>query len=186
MYKMAVAGMVVGLTALAGCAPTSGVITGSSGPVVGTKASDFQYVSAEGAQATFDKVRYPVAVLAFTSAPGATCCWLEPRVAGLSEQMHDLPVTVAQVSLPTGKCPHGKGCTEACNLHKFGLMSLCDADGIVWKAYGKPEAGTVVLIGKDNMIVQTGMLADLNARDLEAACRIVEGTARSMGIIVQR
>ncbi|HUS92104.1 MAG TPA: 50S ribosomal protein L11 [Phycisphaerae bacterium] len=29
-------------------------------------------------------------------------------------------------------------------------------------------------------------IADLNARDLDAACRIVEGTARSMGITVQR
>jgi large subunit ribosomal protein L11 len=28
-------------------------------------------------------------------------------------------------------------------------------------------------------------LADLNARDIDSACRIVEGTARSMGITVQ-
>jgi len=26
---------------------------------------------------------------------------------------------------------------------------------------------------------------DLNARDLEHACRIIEGTARSMGIVVE-
>jgi large subunit ribosomal protein L11 len=29
-------------------------------------------------------------------------------------------------------------------------------------------------------------LADLNARDMDAACRIVEGTARSMGIVVEK
>jgi large subunit ribosomal protein L11 len=28
--------------------------------------------------------------------------------------------------------------------------------------------------------------ADLNARSIEAACRIIEGTARSMGIVVER
>jgi large subunit ribosomal protein L11 len=29
-------------------------------------------------------------------------------------------------------------------------------------------------------------LADLNARDVEAAVRIIEGTARSMGIVVEK
>jgi large subunit ribosomal protein L11 len=28
-------------------------------------------------------------------------------------------------------------------------------------------------------------IADLNAADLDAACRMIEGTARSMGIVVE-
>jgi len=47
----------------------------------------------------------------------------------------------------------------------------------------KEKVGTVTA-EQIRQIAQRKM-QDLNARDLEAACRIVEGTARSMGITVQ-
>lgn len=51
------------------------------------------------------------------------------------------------------------------------------------KATGKEKAGSVTS-AQVREIAQTKM-ADLNAIDLDAATRIIEGTARSMGIEVQ-
>jgi hypothetical protein len=152
----------IALTAVAGCVSTSGVITGTSAPggYVGTVAPDVEYKSLEGKQVGFNKVRQPIAIVAFVAPAGATCCWLEPRVVNLSNQLWDLPVTVAQFSEPTSKCPHGPGCVEVCNLHKGGVMALCDAQKLAWKAYGKPAPGTLILIGSDNKIVATGSLSN--------------------------
>jgi large subunit ribosomal protein L11 len=51
------------------------------------------------------------------------------------------------------------------------------------KATGREQAGTVTS-AQVREIAQTKM-ADLNAIDLDAATRIIEGTARSMGIEVR-
>ncbi len=54
------------------------------------------------------------------------------------------------------------------------------------KGSGKPNKEKVGKITKDQVreIAQTKM-PDLNANDVEAAMKIVEGTARSMGVIVE-
>ena len=53
------------------------------------------------------------------------------------------------------------------------------------KASGEPNKKKVATLGRDKIreIAETKM-ADLNAADIEAAMRMVEGTARSMGITV--
>ena len=53
------------------------------------------------------------------------------------------------------------------------------------KASGEPNKNKVATISRDKAreIAQMKM-ADLNAADLEAATRVVEGTARSMGIVI--
>ena len=53
------------------------------------------------------------------------------------------------------------------------------------KASGEPNKNKVATISRDKAreIAQMKM-ADLNAADLEAATRMVEGTARSMGIVI--
>jgi hypothetical protein len=154
--------VLAGLIGLAGCTPTSGVITGTSTPAryAGTVAPDVQYKSLEGKQASFNKVRQPIAIVAFVAPPGTACCWLEPTLVNLAGQFWDLPVTVAQFSEPTSKCPHGAGCVEVCNLHKGAVMTLCDAQKLAWEAYGKPAPGTLVLIGPDNKIVTKGSLSN--------------------------
>ncbi|AVP35793.1 50S ribosomal protein L11 [Staphylococcus felis] len=54
------------------------------------------------------------------------------------------------------------------------------------KGSGEPNKNKVATVTKDQVreIAQTKM-PDLNAADEEAAMRIVEGTARSMGIVVE-
>jgi hypothetical protein len=168
------------LIGVAGCTPTSGVITGTSTPAwyAGTVAPDVDYRSLDGKQASFNKVRQPVAIVAFVAPPGAACCWLEPTVVNMAGQFWDLPVTVAQFSEPTSKCPHGAGCVEACNLHKGAVMSLCDAQKVAWKAYGQPAPGTLILIGPDNKIVAKGALSNPKPI-LEAAKRLGEEEKKS-------
>lgn len=53
------------------------------------------------------------------------------------------------------------------------------------KASGEPNKNKVATLSRDKVreIAQMKM-ADLNASDLEAATRMVEGTARSMGIVI--
>lgn len=156
------------LLGLVGCEPTSGVITGTSGPTVGSSAPDVQYISVEGTQGDFNKARYPVAIIAFAAPEAASCCWIDPKLVNIADQLLDLPVTVAQFSLPKGKCLHGRGCIEACNLRNGGLMSLCDAQWLAWDAYGRPAPGSLILIGPDNRILLTGSLKVPNAIIAEA------------------
>ncbi len=57
----------------------------------------------------------------------------------------------------------------------------------VEKGSGNPLAEKVARIPRDRVREIAEMkMADLNAADLEGAIRIIEGTARSMGIEVQR
>lgn len=54
------------------------------------------------------------------------------------------------------------------------------------KGSGKPNKEKVGSITKDQVReIATTKLPDLNANDVEAAMKIVEGTARSMGVSVQ-
>jgi len=151
------------LIGLAGCMPTSGIVTktsGTTGAQIGSIAPNVAYESMEGKQASFNRARQPVAVVAFVAPQGEGCCSLDPKVVNIADQLWDLPVTVAQFSLPTSKCPHGPGCVEACNLGKGRVMSLCDAQRLAWNAYGKPAPGTLILIGPDNRIVAKASLSD--------------------------
>lgn len=153
------------LVGFAGRAPTSGVVTGTSTAAwhAGTIAPDVEYRSMEGKQASFNKVRQPVAIVVFVAPPGAACCSLEPKLVNIADQLWDLPVTVAQFSEPTSKCPHGPGCGEVCNLCRSRVMSLCDAEKLAWKAYGEPAPGTLILIGPDNKIMTKASLSDPHA-----------------------
>ncbi|OWZ84502.1 50S ribosomal protein L11 [Natranaerobius trueperi] len=54
------------------------------------------------------------------------------------------------------------------------------------KASGEPNLNKVATVGKDKVkeIAEIKM-QDMNAADLEAAMKMVEGTARSMGIVIE-
>jgi hypothetical protein len=157
--------LLIGLIFVAGCAstPREGVISGVTSPGganVGTTAPDVKYRSLEGKETGFNRVRRPVAIVAFVAPEGPNCCWLEPRVVTMADQLWDLPVTVAQFSLPTSQCPHGPGCVEVCNMRQNRVMSLCDAQRLTWNAYGKPAPGTLILIGADGKIAMKGSRSD--------------------------
>ena len=53
------------------------------------------------------------------------------------------------------------------------------------KASGEPNKKKVAQLGRDKVReIAEAKMADLNAADIEAAMRMVEGTARSMGITI--
>jgi hypothetical protein len=157
--------LLTALFALAGCASPSGVITGTSAPApdAGTVAPDVEYQSLQGGLASFNQARQPVTIVAFVAPPGTACCWLDPDLFNLAGQFWDLPVTVAQFSEPTSKCPHTAVCTEVCNVHDGSVISLCDAQRFAWHAYGRPTPGTLFLLGPDNQILMKGSLSNPQA-----------------------
>jgi large subunit ribosomal protein L11 len=60
-----------------------------------------------------------------------------------------------------------------------------DAAGIE-KGSGEPNKEKVGQISRDQVeAIAREKMADLNAIDLDAACRVIEGTARSMGVTVE-
>jgi large subunit ribosomal protein L11 len=55
------------------------------------------------------------------------------------------------------------------------------------KGSGVPNKEKVATVTKDQIRkIAEQKIADLNAKDMDAACRIIEGTARSMGIDVEQ
>ena len=54
------------------------------------------------------------------------------------------------------------------------------------KASGEPNKKKVAKLGRDKVReIAESKMADLNASSVEAAMRMVEGTARSMGIVIE-
>jgi large subunit ribosomal protein L11 len=55
------------------------------------------------------------------------------------------------------------------------------------KGSGEPNKEKVGTVSKDQVrAIAERKMQDLSARDIEAACRIIEGTARSMGLNVSK
>ena len=131
---------------------TSGVVGYEQKETVGMTAPDIPFVSSDGKQESFSQIRQPIAIEAFVEAPGTACCRLLPDLVQLSNRFSNDEITVAQISLPTSQCPHGKGCTEVCNLNNARLVSLCDKDRIAWNEYDQPKNNTVFLINSDGRI----------------------------------
>lgn len=154
---------------LTGCSTQSGMVTGATPQTwaAGPKVPKIIYTSARGQELDFNKTRYPVTIVVFSAPKGENCCWIDPRVASLWDRLRDLPVTVAQFSLPTRECPHGPGCVEGCNI-RGGLMTICDPDRTAWAAFGRPPIGTMILIERGNQIAMTGSLQESQAVVAEA------------------
>lgn len=96
--------------------------------------------------------------MAFAAIEGSAGQQLDPTVVALADQLADLPVTVAQISLP----PEGSaaGGEAAHTPSKSGMMYLYDAHRIAWEAFGRPNPGELILIGRNGDVLATGSLRD--------------------------
>ncbi len=161
--KLIIFALLIPTIVLFGCAktnmPTSGVVGWSREASIGSPAPDIPFISMEGKQRTLSKIRLPITILVFTSIPGVVCCRLEPDLLTLADRFKKDPITIVQISLPKNKCPHGSGCSEACNIDDTHLVSLCDANRIAWNAFHQPKPGTVFLVGEN------GKIAGINSTD---------------------
>ncbi len=144
----------VAMLGLMGCAteqaPVAGVVELSSDFPVGQYAPDIPFTSTDGEETTFDQIRQPIAVVAFTSVSSETCCPPSPALVSLASRFEDLPITVAQVHLPTSEHPNR---LEHFSLDKEGIVTLYDAQRIAWRGFGSPKPGTVLLIDDNGKIV---------------------------------
>jgi len=127
----------------------------------GSFAPDIPFTSAEGKEIRFNEIREPVAILAFISPSSRDCCSLRSDLVELAKRFRYLPITVAQISLPTNECLHGAGCIKSCDVVDENLLSLCDPARIAWKAYNQPKPNTVILIDDDNKVVDIQTIDNL-------------------------
>ncbi len=131
-------------------APMGGVVELSSDFPVGQYAPDIPFTSTDGEETTFDQIRQPIAVVAFTSVSSETCCPPSPALVSLASHFGDLPITVVQVHVPTSEHPNS---LEHYSLDKEGIVTLYDAQRIAWRGFGSPKPGTVLLIDDNGKIV---------------------------------
>jgi hypothetical protein len=146
---------VVMITGLVGCTtesvPTSGVIKLNSDYPVGNYAPDIPFTSENGKETTFRKIRQPIAIVAFTSTSSENRP--NPVLVNLSEDFRDLPVTVAQIYLPSDKYSSAQEFMAGNNIHNKNLVTLYDAERIALRGFGYPKPNTVLLIDDNNKIV---------------------------------
>jgi hypothetical protein len=154
---------VVASALVAGCAepPRSGAVVGTETLTMAGGPRDIPFRTADGQTTTFARVRRPISLVAFSEAPGNQCCWLDPRLVRASESLNDVPVSVAQLSLPTSACGHGPGCSEVCRTNDWRLITLCDHDRLAWNAYGKPASGTVLLLNPKGEVIAQAPVSNM-------------------------
>ena len=161
------------LIALAGCSSRpkvaiAGVVT-SNIRTIGEIAPDFNFTSADGKLTSFREVKKPISIMAFTSSSSDVCCRLIPELVGLASRFRGESISVAQISVPTSKCPHGPGCAENCNIKDINMISLCDESRVAWMRYNQPKANTVILVDENDRIVAVENLDNLDAIARKAA-----------------
>ncbi len=158
----------IGLVALmllsqAGCNEPAAL--GTVGPArtlgVGQKAPDMPFRTLEGKETTFNAAREQIAIVVFFAPGQGACCMLDPRLVDLYDRFETLPVTVAQISLPSKDCPHGPGCSQACGIGTMTVVGLCDKDLVAHKSYGEPKLGTAYLVDDLNRIVAISTIDNL-------------------------
>lgn len=155
------------LFVLAGCSSNpkvavAGVVT-SDIRTIGEIAPNFNFTSADGKLTSFREVKKPISIMAFTSSSGDVCCRLIPELVELASRFRGESISVAQISLPTSKCPHGPGCIENCNIKDINMISLCDESRVAWRKYNQPKANTVILVDENDRIVAVENLDNLDA-----------------------
>jgi len=162
--------------ALAGCAngPHSGVVGWNKDFSSGSLAPDLPLTLAEGKEIRFSKIRRSFAILAFTSPPSQKCCSLRPDLVELANRFRNLPITVAQISLPTTECPYGPGCSASCSIIDDNLVTLCDSARIAWKAYNQPKPNTVIFVDKNDKIVDIQSINNLETLADKAETMVVK------------
>jgi len=155
-----------GSLVLTGCSsegsPVAGVIMESEQLPPGHPAPDFPVVTADGKETRFSEIREPTSVVAFVSPTGNNCCWLDPKLVSLAQELRNRRVSVAQITEPTDACPLGPGSVATCDLTDSHLMSLWDTERRAWEAYREPQPNTVVLINYRGEVELVVPLAELD------------------------
>ncbi len=155
--KVIVPIIIAALIVLMGCttepAPMGGIIKLNSDFPVGQYAPDIPFTSTDGKETTFNQMRQSIAIVAFTTVSSEACCSSSPTLVDLASRLEDLPITVAQIHLPTSEYPYRQELMEHYSLSNEGIVTLYDAQHLAWRGFGRPNPNTVLLIDDYDRIV---------------------------------
>lgn len=145
------------LMCLMGCnresRPTGGIIGLRNDSPIGRVVPDIPFASPEGRKTTFDEVRQPVAIVAFACVSSERCCPAHTVLRNLARRFEYLPVTVAQIYVPTEQYPNRSEIAANYEFSNGGIVTLYDSQGIAWRAFHKPKPNTVFLVDDDRRIL---------------------------------
>ena len=142
------------LVGFVGCdiAPPSGVVVSRDQFGSHANAPDFSILTWENEEVRFHEVREPVTILVFVNAT-KPCNALNADVSRISKRMRHLPATIVQVSLPTEACSQALACSKSLPSSTKNVMCLSDISRMAWDAYKQPDANTLMLIDRNNRVI---------------------------------
>lgn len=140
-----------GALAAAGCQkPThTGVVVGSREHWVGSApwiAPDLRVRRPDGSRTRLDTIGGAFYVVAFVEPPGTDPCYIHPAVRRVADELYLDCIPVVQITLPTEACPLSAEARAGCPPPSENLVRLFDPDRAAWRAFGQPEAETMLLI----------------------------------------
>jgi peroxiredoxin len=142
------------LVGVVGCdvAPPSGVVGWRDPLDSNTYAPDFPILTSKNKEVHFHEAREPVTILVFVMAT-KPCNALNANISRISQRMKHLPATIVQMSLATEECSQASICCKSLPSSIKNVMCLSDASRIAWNAYKQPATNTLMLIDRQNKII---------------------------------
>src|ERR671921_355449 len=92
---------------------------------------------------------------------------------------------LVKVQLQAGAATPAPPVGTALGPHGVNIMEFCKAYNAQTEAMRGSVVPVEITIYEDRSFTFITKLPDLNANDIEAAMKIVEGTARSMGVVTE-
>jgi hypothetical protein len=110
---------------------------------------------------TLSQASGPTYVVAFVPAADPSGCGMDPQLAQLADDLRRFSVSVVQVTQLGQNHPLAAVQPERCPPPINNRMLLLDPEGIGWRAFGSPDAGTLMVVDNRGNIVRTGTMDDL-------------------------
>ena len=102
-------------------------------------------------------------------------------------------IGIVRLQVPAGKANPAPPIGPALGAQGVNIMAFCKQFNAATEKQAGLEIPVVITVYADHKVTREQIMeivktkaADLNATDPEHAARMIEGTARSMGIVVQR
>jgi hypothetical protein len=129
---------------------------GDSAPTVPVRCTD-------GSVKTLREATGPTYVVAFVPAADPSGCGIDPQLAQLADDLIQFSVAVVQVTQLGQNAPLAALHPGRCPPPIRNRMLLLDPEGLGWRAFGSPDAGTVMVVSNRGDIVRTSTMEDMQS-----------------------
>lgn len=162
--------LATGAAVLSACAPrlqrpVTGVIVPPTESVVGARAPDFTFRTADGRLARLSDIYQDATLVAFLEK---ACSAPDSRLAALSTQLKNRRVAVAEICTHPERCKSHGECVRLRGEEAPDLVSLCDARGLVRRWYGVSTTDSVFVLDQNGIIRGQGALTELDGLRAQA------------------